>query len=380
MPIRNFDERFVRRAALILLSLALFGSVCAALIHWFSPVNRAITLIVLSAIFLIFVGLFVALMRRPQWVFGITQTVLVILALALAAASWGFTLRVAMNPGLEFVKVFPPAPALLVIWMVLVMIFVPGRQAFLIALFGWSIIALPVLIYLFFHPHVMDAPRGRDFLMTYGPIAIMTVVLVPLQRGFTSKIRLLTLERSRMQTMVNRDPLTRICNRRITEKILQGILDEKSPAGVIMFDMDKFKAINDTHGHPVGDSVLQAVATRCKGLLREHECISRWGGEEFMVVVPNVDGLGLQRMAKRFQSAIADSPIGLVGQVTASFGVTLVQDGDNFASLLHRVDQALYQAKRRGGNCVVSAQVVLEGLPALDQPRLHDGLNKKSAV
>lgn len=375
MPIRDSDEHFVRRAVLIMLWLALVASACAILIHWFSPVRRLGYLISSPVIFLIFAGLLVALMRRPRWVLGIVQTALVVVALILAVPSWVFTLRAIMTPGLELVKVFPPVPALLVIWMVLVMIFIPGRRTLHVALVGWGLIAVPVLIYLFFHPHQMETLRGTDLLMAYGPVALMAVVLLPLQRGFASNIRRLMLEQGRMQTMINLDPLTRIYNRRITEQILQDILDEKSPAGVIMFDMDKFKAINDTYGHPVGDRVLQAVATRCKELLRQYECISRWGGEEFMVVVPNVDALGLQRVAKRFQSAIVDSPIGPVGQVTASFGVTLVQEGDNLASLLQRVDQALYQAKRRGGNCVVSAQIVLEGMPALD----HD-LAKKSAV
>ncbi|MGH8226044.1 MAG: diguanylate cyclase domain-containing protein [Gammaproteobacteria bacterium] len=380
MPIRNADEHFVRRAALIMLSLALFVAACATLIHWLSPAPRLVYLIVSPVIASIFAGLIVVLMRRPQWTLGIVRTALVIVALALAAPSWGFTLLAVMTPGLELVKVFPPVPALLVIWMVLVMLFFPGRQTLRIALLGWSVIALPVLIYLFFHPDQMESLRGRDLLMAYGPVAIMAIVLLPLQRGSASKIRRLTLERGRMEIMVNRDPLTRIYNRRLTERILQGILAEKSSAGVIMFDMDKFKAINDTHGHPVGDRVLQVVATRCKRLLRQHESISRWGGEEFMVVIPNVDALGLQRVAKRFQSAISDSPVEAVGRVTASFGVTLVQEGDNLASLLQRVDQALYRAKRRGGHCVVSAQIVLDGMPASDLPQLRDESRKESAV
>ncbi|MGH8128381.1 MAG: diguanylate cyclase domain-containing protein [Gammaproteobacteria bacterium] len=380
MPIRNVDERFVRRAALSMLSLALFTTACATLIHWFSPDSQLIFKIVSPVMFSIFAGSIVVLMRRPQWAVGIVQTTLAIVALALALASWVFTLQAAMTPGLELVNIFPPVLALLVIWMIMVMLFFPGRQTLLIALLGWAVIALPILVYLIVHPHEMWTPRGKDMLIAYGPVALMTVVLLPVQRGLTGKIRRLILERGRMETMINRDPLTRIYNRRITERILQDILVEKSPAGVIMFDMDKFKKINDTHGHPVGDRVLQVVATRCKRLLRQYESISRWGGEEFMVVVPNIDALGLQRVAKRFQSAISDSSVEPVGQVTASFGVTLVQERDNLASLLQRVDQALYQAKRRGGNCVVSAQIVLEGTSAAESPQLRDEPRKESAV
>lgn len=130
------------------------------------------------------------------------------------------------------------------------------------------------------------------------------------------------------------------------------MLIRKIPAGVIMFDMDRFKTINDTHGHPVGDRVLQQVAQCCQQLLRKNECLARWGGEEFLVAVPEVDASSLQALAERLRKSIAELAIEPVAQISASVGITLVQHGDSVANLLQRVDQALYRAKQLGGNLV----------------------------
>ena len=123
-----------------------------------------------------------------------------------------------------------------------------------------------------------------------------------------------------------------------------------------MFDLDRFKSINDTHGHPVGDRVLQAVADLCRRLVRDNGCVARWGGEEFLVVVPNVEAHSLQRVAERLRGAIADLSVAPARQVTASFGVTMLDDSDSLTTVLQRADRALYQAKWKGGNCVVIAQ------------------------
>jgi diguanylate cyclase (GGDEF)-like protein len=109
----------------------------------------------------------------------------------------------------------------------------------------------------------------------------------------------------------------------------------------------------------MGDKVLQAVADACQGLLRAGKTISRWGGEEFLVIVPNVDASGLQRVAERLRLAIADLSVAPVGQVTASLGATLLQSEDNQETVLQRADQALYRAKEQGGNRVVAAPAAI---------------------
>ena len=164
-----------------------------------------------------------------------------------------------------------------------------------------------------------------------------------------------------MEMLLHRDPLTGVQSRLLGERMLREALAKGTPAGVIMLDLDSFKAINDTYGHPVGDQVLQAVASGCKGLLRENECISRWGGEEFLVIVPDVDASGLQRVAERLQTAIAGTRVAPVRQVTASFGTTMIRPGDTLDTVLQRADQALYRAKEQGGNRVEAAPLVRPG-------------------
>lgn len=355
MPIQDSDDRYILNATLTMLSLALVAAIAATLIPWMEPVHHPLDMIVPPAMCLVFIGLLVALIRRPHWVLAIARIALFTGGLALAAPSWLYTVQATLTPGLRLIDILPPVASLLLVLLVLVMIYLPAREAYRVALLAWVLIALPVLVYLFGHPQELWAPRGIGLLMTYGPVMLMVVVLVPMRRGLTGKIDRLMSERVRMEINMHRDPLTRIHNRRLGERVLQDVLSAGTPAGVIMFDMDHFKAINDTHGHPVGDQVLQQVARRCQSLLRKDACVTRWGGEEFMVVVPDVDAASLLQVAERLRAAIAGLSMDPLPGVTASFGVTMVEDGDSLSTLLRRVDQALYKAKRGGGDNVVRA-------------------------
>lgn len=346
-------ERYARRAILTMLFLAALAAGIGTLIHWYRPIYQPAGLIIPAVLCVSYLVLALVLPLRPGWLLVIARIALLLAWLALVAASWGYTMQALFIPGLELVRIFPPVSALLLVVMVMVMLFFPGRDALRLAVTAWALVALPVLIYLFFHPHQMLAPRGEDLLMAFGPLTAMSVVLLPMQRGLREKINRLMSERGQMEEMANRDPLTDIYNRRLAVQVLSDIFAEHSPAGVIMFDMDQFKAINDTHGHAAGDRVLRMVALRCKDFLRQYEIISRWGGEEFLVVVRNVDAPELAHVAERLRSAVAHLDVDPVGRVTASFGIALVREGDDCQSVLKRVDRALYQAKRRGGNRVV---------------------------
>ena len=347
------EDSYVRVAVLVMLSLAMLAGICATLIHWLGPVHRPMDMIVPPVGSAIFGGLIVALLRRPWWLQGIVRVALAVAVLALAAPAWFYTLQAVSTPGVQLIAVLPPVSSLFVVLLAMVMIFIPGRAAYVLALLCWLLIAPPVLVYLLLHPREMWMPRGIDLLMAYGPVSIMVVVLLPVQRGLTGTIRRLASERERMELMLHRDPLTGIHNRRLGERLLRELFDGDRAAGVIMLDVDRFKSINDTHGHPVGDQVLQAIAGRCKALLREDESIARWGGEEFLVIVPAIDAAGLHLVAERLQLAIARLSVVPVRQVTASFGATMIDDADTFDSLLQRVDLALYAAKKQGGNRVV---------------------------
>jgi diguanylate cyclase (GGDEF)-like protein len=355
MPAQDPNDRYVRVAVLALLSLALLAGVCATAIHWFARIHRPMDLVVPPTASVLFAGLIVALLRRPAWLLGITWIALGASALALIAPAWLYTAQASLSPDVRLIDILPPVSSLFVVFLVMLMIFIPGRRAFLAAALGWVLIALPVLLYLLGHRQELWTPRGWDLLMAYGPVSIMVVVLLPVQRGLTGKIRRLASERDVMEVMLHRDPLTGVQSRLLGERVLRAALASEATAGVIMLDLDRFKAINDTHGHPVGDTVLQAVADGCKRLLRANECVARWGGEEFLVIVPDVDAAGLHLVAERLRAVISTVPVTPVPQVTASLGTTLLRAGDTLDTVLKRADVALYRAKELGGNRVCCA-------------------------
>ena len=162
----------------------------------------------------------------------------------------------------------------------------------------------------------------------------------------------------------NRDPLTNLPNRRAIIKCLErhatSCSQRGQPLGVLMIDLDYFKQINDTFGHDGGDAVLREVAERMKASIRTTDMVGRFGGEEFMAVIPNCAGEELLRIAERIRSTINRSPINSDSQlipVSSSIGVAVrwgKTDG-GVQDTIQRADRALYVAKEMGRNRVVSA-------------------------
>jgi diguanylate cyclase (GGDEF)-like protein len=127
--------------------------------------------------------------------------------------------------------------------------------------------------------------------------------------------------------------------------------------GVMMLDLDHFKAINDTYGHEAGDEVLQKVANALESCLREADCIGRIGGEEFAIIVPGADNSGLHNLAKRLQTSISLLTFTFLADdhnITISIGYTMVKASETFKAALSRADQHLYAAKSNGRNCYIT--------------------------
>jgi diguanylate cyclase (GGDEF)-like protein len=162
----------------------------------------------------------------------------------------------------------------------------------------------------------------------------------------------------------NRDPLTTLPNRRAILKSLDrqaaSCAQREQPLGVLMIDLDHFKQINDTFGHDGGDDVLREVSERMKVNIRTTDTVGRFGGEEFMAVIPNCAGEELLRISERIRIALNKNPVNTPSQlipVSCSIGVAVrwdVNDGD-VKETLQRADRALYVAKEMGRNRVVSA-------------------------
>ena len=159
------------------------------------------------------------------------------------------------------------------------------------------------------------------------------------------------------------DALTGLNNRRYLDTHLATLVDRSNrrgrPLSVLITDIDHFKAINDTHGHEGGDDVLRDFARRVRGAVRGADLACRYGGEEFVVVMPDTTSEIAAQVAERLREAVAAAPFrisatGTAAEVTTSVGIaTLEADGEGADSLLRRADKALYQAKNNGRNRVV---------------------------
>lgn len=125
---------------------------------------------------------------------------------------------------------------------------------------------------------------------------------------------------------------------------------------VVLMDIDHFKHINDSHGHQIGDSVLIELAEILRQTTRACDKAGRWGGEEFLVVCPQTDQTGAQRLAEHQRARIAEHRFATPCACTASYGVAQYRAGDKAATLLARADAALYRAKDAGRNCVAVAE------------------------
>jgi diguanylate cyclase (GGDEF)-like protein/hemerythrin-like metal-binding protein len=164
----------------------------------------------------------------------------------------------------------------------------------------------------------------------------------------------LTKKNEFLEKISNTDELTGVFNRHfleqtvISEMVRQNRYQE--PLSMIMIDLDHFKKINDTYGHDIGDLVLLEVSCRIKKAIRDTDYLFRWGGEEFLILVPHTDLDGARNLAEKVRQTLISAPIATVGIVTGSFGVAERQIGESRKDWFRRVDQTMYRAKTNGRN------------------------------
>jgi diguanylate cyclase (GGDEF)-like protein len=156
------------------------------------------------------------------------------------------------------------------------------------------------------------------------------------------------------------DGLTSVHNKRFFQEFLDRELARANRHGgsmaLIMFDIDHFKAVNDTHGHLAGDLVLKELCKRLKPRIRREDLLARYGGEEFACVLPDTDKAGAQSFAESVRLLVAREPFDYEGtalRVTISLGVAMHDPGVSSSELIRRADEHLYSAKRGGRNRVV---------------------------
>lgn len=159
-----------------------------------------------------------------------------------------------------------------------------------------------------------------------------------------------------LEQQAARDPLTGLFNRQKFDTLCAAEIARGkrygTPLALIMYDIDRFKNVNDTYGHLVGDRVLVETANVVAARMRELDTLARWGGEEFMILAPHTDLDHARQLAELVRGVIDDTSFSTVGRVTCSFGVTALSEHDTVDKLIYRADAAMYQAKRNGRNRV----------------------------
>ncbi len=188
------------------------------------------------------------------------------------------------------------------------------------------------------------------------------------------------------------DPLTGLYNRRYAmphiRKLAERAAEQRRPYTLLVADLDHFKQVNDRYGHGAGDAVLVALAERLRDNLRAADLISRWGGEEFLVAMPDTDLPAARATAERLCQVMAQQPVtlpdGRALTVTLSIGVAIGRPGDQAGplDLIERADRALYAAKDKGRNTLVIADRVTalpRRRPAPIQPEAHIGPEARHA-
>jgi diguanylate cyclase (GGDEF)-like protein len=152
------------------------------------------------------------------------------------------------------------------------------------------------------------------------------------------------------------DSLTGVFNRNSFEEKIEAEVERAKRYGstfsLIMFDVDDFKHINDSLGHHAGDKVLQGITEIVIQNIRILDAVSRWGGEEFMILLSETNHSEAAIVAEKLRAAMANRRTGEADHVTASFGMTSYQTDDTLDTIFKRVDDLLYSAKNRDKNCI----------------------------
>lgn len=159
-----------------------------------------------------------------------------------------------------------------------------------------------------------------------------------------------------LQKLAVTDPLTGICNRRMFHQMLDTEIERDlryhGGLGVILCDLDHFKLVNDNFGHGVGDQILQLFAENTRKYLRDSDILARWGGEEFIILIPQTDLEKTRAISEKIRTATEKLSSPPVLSFTGSFGVTIFHNKDTVESFIKRADDAMYLAKRHGRNRV----------------------------
>ncbi|APO54917.1 GGDEF domain-containing protein [Bradyrhizobium diazoefficiens] len=199
------------------------------------------------------------------------------------------------------------------------------------------------------------------FVLVIGQCAFLGLFGATLRKILYQRSIELKAAYQRIEELAELDELTGSYNRRCIMRLLDVEMDKSRRAStscaIALIDLDWFKRINDAHGHPIGDEVLRTFAITIFANIRPTDCFGRYGGEEFLLLLPDTDGEAASRMLERLRSIVADldwSAFSPGMRVTISAGVVTLRDVDTADTFLARADSALYSAKAQGRNRIAT--------------------------
>lgn len=370
----------------------------AALHHNLSHLSVATW--VMLALNLVHVGLFAQLLDHPdpvraQWAQGILWAHVCMAVLMLAA---GLLVRHALRqPSLpRLMHCLPEGMALVaLLWSVVltvldqavttnisaylnacaavaVVLLLPPQRALMLFVLAWVLVSVGLMLVTVdvavLLTNRVNATTATALAMTVSLLLWRKFTRVELlQTALTESNRKLQRQQAELQMLATRDALTGLCNRREfihqAEQALARAQRDHTPLSLLMLDLDHFKTINDRFGHPVGDAVLQHVAQLMAQSVRQTDCVARWGGEEFILLLPNTDATSAHTLADKLRLHLADHPLRAQDgspavppaiPITTSIGLVCVtvHQTRGLDELVSLADQALYRAKALGRNRV----------------------------
>ena len=189
--------------------------------------------------------------------------------------------------------------------------------------------------------------------LTYSRWAIL---MKEYQNELTEINTMLKNQNVEYETMASTDSLTGLYNRNKFSQLYlssyKAMIQRHNEMSIILLDIDFFKKVNDTYGHNAGDQVLIQISHALLKTLRNIDIVCRWGGEEFIVLLPTASIQNAITLAEKIRTYIEKLEIDIVGYISASFGVSQIREGEDMTDVISRADKALYLAKNSGRNCV----------------------------
>jgi len=241
------------------------------------------------------------------------------------------------------------------VMLLVVSVFVmPGRWLYMAV-----VSTVMLVLYIVFSAFFMDAAHVSDLVTADLYVAIGYLLMLVFSHRVNRMSRMQFHKQSLLEKQSIIDKLTGIYNRARFDEALDewtGLFQRyRTPFCLIMFDLDDYKRINDVFGHFIGDEVLRKVAAEVRRIIRAGDIFARWGGEEFIVLMPYNNLQTAYEQAERLRKRIEQIDLGDAGHITASFGVTEIKAGDNIDTLIQRVDKLMYLGKRSGKNIVIKS-------------------------